>query len=158
MAISPDGTMLATIPFNGPVKLWDMTTHAEISEMGGSGGYDTSDIAFSSDGQYLASDLATGLWIWRLSDSSLVSSGINTMAFAFSPDGRLIAYSDIARNYDVILVSLEDMQELHTLAGNNGWLTFFVDDTRLMSTNVVETRVWQVEEERLLFVVCNSDQ
>ena len=31
MAISPDGTMLATIPFNGPVKLWSVETFAEIT-------------------------------------------------------------------------------------------------------------------------------
>lgn len=156
LAISPDGAMLATIPFNGPVKLWDMETHMEIAQMGGSGGYDTSDIAFSPDGQYLASDLATGLWIWRVPDGSLVMSGINTMAFAFSPDGRHLAYSDNNRDGELILIALDGLQVLHTLEGNLGWLVFFVDDTRLISINGSETRIWNMEKEMLLAVGCDA--
>jgi WD40 repeat protein len=155
MAISPDGAMLATIPFDGPVKLWEMRTHAEIREMGGSGGYDTSDVAFSPDGEYLASDLATGLWVWRVSDGSLVLNGINTMAFAFSPTGHVIAYSDIDQNSDLILFSLDRLQRLHRLQGNNGWLTFFADGSQLMSTNGMETWIWQVDNESLLSIACN---
>ena len=156
MAISSDGTMLATIPFTGPVKIWNTETYVEIAVMGGGGGYDTSDVAFSADGKYLVSDLATGLWLWRVSDGSLVLNSINTMAFAFSPDGQEIAYVDIDQNWNVKLVSLDSMQELGTLTGNNEWLIFFVDDTRLISTNGEDTRVWQLGEEN--YIVCRSDR
>ena len=156
MAISPDGTMLATIPFDGPVKLWDMETHAEIAEMGGSGGYDTSDVAFSSDGKYLASDLATGLWVWQFSDGSLLLNGINTMAFAFSPDGQNIAYIDIDQNWDAKLTSLDSKQNIYTMEGNNAWLIFFIDNNRLILFSSAESRVWHLGEEN--YIMCRSDQ
>ena len=61
--LSPDGSMLATIPSDGAVQLWDVAQARKIREPGGSGGYDTSDAHFSQDGQYLAADLATGLFL-----------------------------------------------------------------------------------------------
>lgn len=72
IGISPDGSILATVPFDGPVALWDLDTLEKIQDLGGSGGYDTSDGEFSPDGQYVAADLATGLFLWRISVGELV--------------------------------------------------------------------------------------
>lgn len=98
IGISPEGTMLAPIPFDGPVKLWSMENYNLIRELGGSEGYDTSDIVFSPDGQLIAADTATGLFLWKTLDGAELLGGnhaINSMAMAFSSDGRLLAYSEI---------------------------------------------------------------
>ncbi len=111
IGISPDGSMLATVPFDGPVALWDLDTLEKIKDLGGYGGYDTSDAEFSPDGQYLAADLATGLFLWRISDASLVWNEVkNSMAVAFSPDGQYLAYSDVDDGNKVILASPDTAQ------------------------------------------------
>lgn len=72
IGLSWDGSKLATIPSDGPVSLWDLAGNTKITEIGGSGGYDTSDAHFSPDEQYLVADLATGIFLWRIPDASLV--------------------------------------------------------------------------------------
>jgi len=96
IGISPDGSLLATVPFDGPVTLWDLDTLAKVRDLGGYGGFDTSDPEFSADGQYIAADLASHLPLWRVADGELIWDEIkNSMAFAFSPDGNYLGYVDI---------------------------------------------------------------
>jgi len=162
IGISPDGTMLASIPFDGPVKLWDLKDYKLVRELrglaGGSGGYDTSDISFSPDGQLVASDTATGLFLWKTSDGTELlggNPGINSMAAAFSPDGRFLAYSEIGEKYNVVLSSPDGTQKIRTLEGHPapvGVLIFSPDSSLLLSSDWVETRIWQVEDGQLMYV------
>jgi WD40 repeat protein len=155
IGISPDGATLATLPFDGPVILWDLAEYKAIVEVGGSGGFDTSDVDFSPDGQFIAADLATGLSVWKASDQTLLWSGINSMAFAYSPDGRFLAYSDIGENNNVVLSSPDGTQRIRTLEGHQGpvWaMIFSPDSTRLVSADGIEIRIWQVEDGELLYV------
>lgn len=155
LGISADGETIATIPFDGPVKLWDTANYQMLTDLGGSGGYDTSDVAFSSNGQFIAADLATGLSAWDISDHSLLWNGINSKAFAFSPQENLLAYSDISKNHDIILRSLEDKQILNTLIGHQGpvWELIFSPDSQLLaSTDGNELRIWRVDGGELLYI------
>lgn len=162
IGISPDGTMLATIPFDGPVKLWDLKDYKLIKELrglaGGSGGYDTSDIAFSPDGHLVAADTATGLFLWKTLDGTELlggNPGINSMAVAFSPDGRFLAYSEIGEKFDVVISSPDGNEKIRTLEGHPapvGLLFFSPDSSLLLSSDWVETRIWQVEDGQLLYV------
>jgi WD40 repeat protein len=158
IGISPDGTMLATIPFDGPVKLWDLIDYELVRELGGSGGYDTSYISFSPDGQLVASNAATGLFLWKTSDGTELlggNPGINSMAVAFSPDGRFLAYSEIGEKFDVVLSSPDGTQKIRILEGHPapvGILFFSPDSSLLMSSDWVETRIWRVEDGQLLYV------
>jgi WD40 repeat protein len=155
IGISPDGKTIATVPFDGPVKLWDRTNNQIVAEMGGTGGFDTSDVAFSSNGQFLAADLATGLAVWDISDQSLLWDGVNSMAFAFSPDGTILAYADINENNDLILNSPGGMQRLNTLSGHQGpvWELIFSQDGQLLaSTDGIDLRIWRVESGGLLYI------
>ena len=154
LGISPDGKLLATAPVDGPVKLWDLATYQKAAELGGTGAYDTSDVGFSPDGKYVAADLATGFFLWRVADGRALlddKTPINSMAFDFSPDGRTLAYADL---YNVILSSPDGAQVLHTLEGHTSpvWnLLFSPDSSKLVSSDGVEVRIWQVPDGSLLY-------
>ncbi len=161
LGISSDGTRLATIPFDGPVELWDLISYQKISALGGTGGFDTSDAVFSPDGKYLAADLATGLFLWRLSDGkSLWDDLKNSLAVAFSPDGRFLAYSNVDNN-QIVLSSPDGAQILRTLEGMQGtvWELFFSPDSSLLAaTDGREIRIWQAEDGSLLYIGKTSCQ
>ncbi len=156
IGISPDGRMLATIPFDGPVALWDLVTGEKIKDLGGSGGYDTSDVVFSADGQYLAADLATGLFLWRISDASLVWNGVkNSMAITFSPDGRYLAYSDVDAANNVILADADTAQYIRQLDQMQSpmWdLLFSPDGSLLAIMDGMSIHIRQVSDGALLAV------
>ncbi len=156
LGISPDGSMLATIPFDGPVALWDLATGEKIKDFSGPGGYDTTDAVFSPDGQYLAADLATGLFLWKISDgSAILSGGINTMAVAFSPDGRYLAYTNIGDNNKVVLAAPETGQFMRVIDQMQSpiWeLTFSPDASLIAVTDGREIHILQVEDGAMLAV------
>jgi WD40 repeat protein len=154
VGVSPDGKQLATIPFDGPVKVWNLADLSEAAVLGGTGGMDTSDVAFSPDGQFVAADLAGGLSLWRVSDAVLLKSGINSLAFAFSPDGRYLAYADIGENNRVFLSSPDGAENVLTLDGQQTlvWELIFSPDSSLLAAVGGETQIWQVEDGRLLYV------
>ena len=156
--VSPDGMMLATIPFDGPVKLWDLKKYKLVRELGGSGGFDTSDITFSPDGQLVASDTATGLFLWKTTNGTELlggNPGINSMAVAFSPDGSLLAYGEIGDKYDVVLSLPDGSRKIRTLEGHPspvGSVIFSPDSSLLLSSDWVEIRVWRVVDGELIAV------
>ena len=156
IGLSWDGSKLATIPFDGPVQLWDLTENRKIAEFMGSGGYDTSDAHFSPDGQYLAADLATGLFLWRVSDAELLWNDIkNSMAIAFSPDGQYLAYSDVDDGNVVVLASPDGTRVVRTLERMQGpvWEMFFSPDGSLLAaTDGIEIHIWRVEDGTLLYI------
>jgi WD40 repeat protein len=162
IGVSPDGTMLATIPSDGPVKLWNMEDYKLVRELGGGGGYDTSDISFSPDGQLIASDTATGLFLWKTSDGTQLlggNPGINSLATAFSPDGRFLAYGETGEKYNVVLSSPDGAQKIRILEGHLapvGILFFSPDSSLLLSSDWVETRIWQVENGQLIYIGKNK--
>lgn len=154
LGISPDGKLLATAPDDGPVKLWDLATFHKVAELGGTGAYDTSDVGFSPDGQFVAADLAAGLFLWKAADGQVLldnNSQINSMAFDFSPDGRFLAYADL---YNVILSSPDGKQVFRTLEGHTSpvWSLFFSpDSSKLVTSDGVQVRIWQVPDGKLSY-------
>jgi WD40 repeat protein len=156
IGISKDGSMLATVSFDGPVSQWDLDTLEKIKDLAGSGGYDTSDAEFSPDGQYLAADLATGIFLWQVSDGSLVWNEVkNSMAVAFSPDGRYLAYSDVEDGNNIILASPDGRQVNRSLGSMQGpvWELFFSPDGSLLAaTDGREIHGWRVADGTLLYI------
>jgi WD40 repeat protein len=156
IGISPDGKMLATVPFDGPLTLWNLETLQKIKELGGSGGFDTSDAEFSRDGQIIAADLASGLYLWKVQDGKQIwDQGKNSMAVSFSPDGRYLAYADISQENKIFLSSVDGTQIFHEFVGHQApvWELFFSPDSRLLaSTDGNEIRIWGVEDGALRYL------
>ncbi len=155
IGISPDGSLLATIPSDGPVRLWGTADLKWVKDLGGTGGYDTSDAAFSPNGQYLASDLVSGLFVWDVAEGSSVftaTTPINSVSVAYSPDGRYLAYGNLN---DVVLSALDGMQVARTLSGHQApvfALVFSPDSSLLVSADDREIRVWRVDDGQLLAI------
>lgn len=153
IGISPDGRMLATVPFDGPVSLWNLDTLEKIKDLGGTGGFDSSDAEFSADGQYLAADLATGLYLWRIADGEQIWDDLkNSMAVAFSPDGGYLAYSDIDDSSNILIITVDDFEIVNVLEGHQGpvWALFFSPNNQLLlSTDGIDIRIWNVEDGSL---------
>jgi WD40 repeat protein len=160
IGISPDGSILATVPYDGPVTLWDSATGEKIKELGGTGGYDTSAAGFSPDGSFLAADLASGIYKWRISDGALVWDEVkNSMAVAFSPDGQYLAYSNIDDSNKVVLAAPHTGQFIRVIDQMQSpvWELFFSPDSSLLAvTDGVEIHVLRVEDGTLLSVGKNN--
>lgn len=158
IGISPDGKLLATIPFEGPVKLWNSQDGSLIKKLGGTGAFDTADIVFSPDGQLVAADTATGLFLWKTTDGTELlggNPGINSMAVAFSPDGRFLAYGEIGEKSVIVLASPDGQDKIRTLEGHAapvGELIFSPDGSHLLSSDWVESRLWRVEDGALISI------
>ena len=127
-----------------------------MAEFSSTGGYDTSDAVFSSDGEYLAADLATGIYLWRISDDELLWNAVkNSMAIAYSPEGKYLAYSDVDDSNKVVLASPDGAQIVTPLGQMQSpiWELFFSPDgSRLAATDGVEIHIWQVEDGKLSYI------
>jgi len=155
IGISADGKTLAVVPSDGPVQLWDLTTGQLVNILGGTGGYDTSDPVFSPDGQYLAVDLATGIFIWVLPSGQEIWANVaNSMSVAYSPDSKYLAYSDINENNKIFLGSVDAQGEFQSIAEMRSpvWELFFSpDSTLLVATDGIEIHIWQTADGKLLY-------
>ena len=101
LAMSPDGTTLASGSGDSTIKLWDTKTYEEMATLRGSDS-DIWSLAFSPDGSMLAAGTFRG-WITLWDVASRERTGTLaghtgwTRALAFSPDGALLisgAFSD----------------------------------------------------------------
>ena len=153
IGISPDGALLGSIPFDGPARVWDLATKKEIANLGGTGGDVISDIAFSPDGKFVAADQAGHLSLWRTSDWKVVWNDVSSMAFAFSPDGHFLAYSDLNDN-NVSFRSLDESQPLRILEGNQFpiYELFFSPDGNWLVAAGAGIQIWHVETGQLSYV------
>jgi WD40 repeat protein len=154
IGISPDGTMLGSIPFDGPTRVWNLADKTEIVNLGGTGGDVTSDINFSADGRFVAADQAGRLSLWRTSDWTQVWTGVNSLAFAFSPDSRFLAYSDMGDNFHVKLRSLDGTDETRILEGEqtNIYNLLFSPDGALLASAAAGIQIWQVETGQIAYI------
>ena len=130
VAVSPDGSTVASGSHNERgVKIWEARSGVFKKELPD----DSMAVGFSPDGKWLATHGA-GLRLWA-ADSWQAGPQIGGGAFAFSPDGRLLAVEtgygairlvepDTGREY----ARLEDPQQ-----DRAGWICFGPDGTRLVS-------------------------
>ncbi len=135
IAINSAGTVLATGGQDGVLRFWDTASGRELGAMCGHRDPILS-IAFSADGQRVASCSARGLRIWRLEglDDLDVLRGHEFFVYnlAISPDGTLLA--SLSRNLRIwdVLSGLPVL-ELPVQNGSSGPVSFAPDNRRLLA-------------------------
>jgi WD40 repeat protein len=141
---SPDGSKLAlggaTSSFDGLVEVWDLSTGVQLSSMKTSADNGILAVAFSPDGSILASggSSANGnplvikgvVELWKVSTGALISAlrtaATDTMAIAFSPDGKTLAAAGAKSNGGIVelwTVATKGLASTLPLAAGSGNVT-----------------------------------
>lgn len=120
VCFSPDGKLLATVPYNGEVRLWDVGKREVVAVLEPTGIDVPSCISFSPDGKLLAG--AVGLDIVELwsregqAVAELDGHGSEATEAAFSPAGKLLVSGDQAG--EVYVWDVENRKCLSTFPGS----------------------------------------
>ncbi|AFZ17987.1 WD40 domain-containing protein [Allocoleopsis franciscana] len=156
VAFSPNSQTLASSGDN-TVRLWDVTTGHCLHVLQGHGSWWVQCVAFSPDGQTLASgsgDQTVRLWEVTTGQGLRVLQGHDSevRCVAFSPDSQLLASG--SRDGMVRLWKVSTGQCLNTLQGHNDWVqsvAFSQDGQTLASSSNDQTvRLWEVSTGQCL--------
>jgi WD40 repeat protein len=107
LAVSPDGTIVATSGYDGMVRLWDAESGRLLRVLVGHDSY-VYGMAWSADGRYLASagtfDATVRVWEARTGLPLRVLKGLDDApgVVAWSPDGSLLATGTHGSGYVII--------------------------------------------------------
>jgi WD40 repeat protein len=177
VAFSLDGLTVASVHDRDVTRLWDaqdLTAPPRIlptpppSMLQGSGGFTVEgEVAFSEDGQFLASNTGgsqVSLWDLQLPANSprlLTSEDELIKCMTFSPDGRTLATG--GDKGTIMLWNLEDLSKAPvTLEGHEDYVTSvaFSPDGQLLASGSWDTtvRLWSVDRPTDLPVVLRDGE
>jgi uncharacterized caspase-like protein len=130
IALSPDGTTLATGAADKVINIWDIQTGQLLQTLEGHAGVIWS-LAFTPDGQTLASgggDSTLRLWDLKTGTLARTLSGHQDRLFpvAFSPDSRLLVSG--SKDTTIKLWEWQTGKELQTLTGHTDTVRALVFD------------------------------
>ena len=151
VAVSPDGTVLATAGVDGLIKIWDFSSGKEKFVLKGHTGTVNS-VAFSKDGSILASGGADkGIRIWNAKEGKAVKEFAKghtdaVSAVAFSPDGKLLASAGVDKTVRLWDVDGKELKNLGSHKDSVYSVAFSNDGTKLVSSgNDGYIKVWDVK-------------
>jgi molecular chaperone DnaK (HSP70) len=155
VAISPDGTILATGTQDHEIRLWNLATGRPLAVLTAHQGGVTS-LAISPDGKLLASGSQDKTFrFWHLRSGQLLRTFSEHQApvfsVAFSADGAYFASS--GWQPQIILRQLSGVGNTRYLPGHRGGVTaiaFSPDGQLLVSSGDNTLKVWQVTSGELL--------
>jgi WD40 repeat protein len=148
LALSPDGSKLASASSDGTTIVWDLSTRTPLRRMDSSGS-----LGFSLDGHLLAIGGSEAREIWDLGNDAgmtrLIGQRAGALVLSFSRDGRQLIAGSADRTLKVwSVVSGPAADSLH---GHSNWITtsitFSPDGKLLASANFHSpyfTRLWDV--------------
>lgn len=148
VAFSPDGTALAAIDEAGKINLWSVPKWKLLRTLEGTPSNRPRDagmdppahwtcLGYAPDGRTLASASSGAdeirFWDVATGDRVRTLAAPAAHAFAFSPDGRLLA---LASSRDVIVLDAATGQRLRTMRGDDAYVTClaFSPDGRFLAT------------------------
>ncbi len=164
VAFSPDGSMLAAGARQGILQLWDVVSGRELRNLSVStpDAGDVRSIAFSPDGQMLASVLGGEVKLWQVSSGrelrTLAKDEGSTSSVAFSPDSKLLATGSKRS----VLWDVSSGRELRILYGHADQVqsvAFSPDGELLASGSWDKTiKLWEVASGRELLTLPHTSQ
>ena len=163
VAVSSDGTRIATASLDKTVRLWDTSSGATLLTLSGVD-WPAVFVTFSPDGHLLASshgDQAVRLWDAASGELLATLSGHDheVSAIAFSPDGDRMATSSRDRTLRVWDVSKR--RTLATFLGHEDEVTsiaFSPDGTRIASGSLDSSvRLWDASSGELMATLTGHD-
>ncbi|MFC7546100.1 NACHT and WD repeat domain-containing protein [Plantactinospora sp. GCM10030261] len=173
VAVSPDGRLAAIGHPDGRVRLWDIATlrqrgadlvHAEVSAGTQVGASAVSWLAFSPNGQFLAtgSVMRDGLRIWDVATGAPVRTLPGTAAMAWLPDTNIVVASrsdaaqplrlggwDVTTGRQMLDIPTGDKLGFDLAVSRDGAYLAMADSRR-------ETTVWRVADRREVSTVPHS--
>ncbi|MCI0541751.1 MAG: protein kinase [Verrucomicrobiales bacterium] len=151
LSYSPNGELLAFGHEHGTVTLWDRRSERKLDECRDAHVFLVSCVAFSTDGQWLASSGSQTINLWRVTNKRLeqrkkLTAHVGYMtAVAFSPDGkRLVSASS---DQTLKLWNTSDGMEVGTLYGHSSCVSdvFFSKSGHAIFSNGQDgtIRIWE---------------
>ena len=162
VALSPDGTLLASGHHDGLVRLWDIQTQKQLATLKGHKA-GVKSVAFSLDGTLLASGGKDRARLWNVRKRKQIRTFKHKAiveSVAFSPDGRTLAavdYNcirlwDVRRNRAVGVLGPDPPHRGPFTLSIIRSVAFSPDGTLLASGGIDNTvRLWNVQNRQEIF-------
>lgn len=159
------GGRLVTMPFQGPVHLWDTATGNLLAKGVEDRKGDVAAVAFSPDGKHLAAGLSDAtIRRWDTATGALlapIQGHIDRVtALAYSPDGKLLATGSADWSVRLLDAATGDLQRKLPLHSSPVVSIAFSPDGKLMATSSTDAvRVYETSTgvlKRLLEVLPGS--
>jgi WD40 repeat protein len=155
LAFSPDGLALASGASDGLVKLWHTASHSERATLNVGTGEWVRGLAFTPDGNTLASSHMAVARLWDLAKREVITSlrghSREITAMAMSSNGEILATA--SRDETAILWDWKRARQLATVRGNEGCVNdvAFSRDGKTLAIGVMDgsVKLWDVAAGRI---------